>query len=333
MFQNIPNRKIKPSGKSPFVSIIFILLIFVVLGVASAFVALFFVTQQGEEVSVPNVIGKDFATAFDIFSKHQLQIKKVSQYHNTVAENHIISQSPPPGSMVRAGRQIKIIISLGPAQIEVPDLTGNSLFQAKNQLSRAGSEIYRGLKVGYISYIYSDKVSSDRIISQTPPPNFSAPKGTPVSLLVSMGAFPTYLYMIEFRGTTLKEVEKAMEKLDITLGRIDQEIRDDLPRGTIIDQSPLCGYKIKKDQPIHLVVSTKSYEEQEFRYKAFNYIVPQGFYEKDVRIVLVDEIGERDIYHKWREPGAKIELVLRVIGQAKVTIYLDGMLAEERELE
>lgn len=333
MFQNIRDRKINPSKRSPFLLIIVILLFFVALGVASTFVTFFFITAQGEEVNVPNVIGQDFAAAFDVLSKHQLQIKKVSQYHNAVAENHVISQSPPPGSMVRVGRQIRIIISLGPAKIEVPDLTGSSLFQAKNQLSRAGSEIYRGLKVGYISYIYSDKVPRDRIISQTPPPNFSASKGIPVSLLVSMGASPTYLYMTELRGTTLKEVEKAMEKLDITLGRIDQEIRDDLPRGTIIDQTPPYGSKIKKDQPIHLVVSTKSYEEQEFRYKALSYTVPQGFYEKDVKIVLVDEIGEQDIYHKWREPGAKIDLVLRVIGKAKAIIYLDGMLAEERELE
>lgn len=323
----------RSSNKSSFLLIIFLLIILGILGVSSAVVAFFFITAQGEEIRTPNVIGKDFAAAFDILSKHQLRIKKVSQYHASVPENHVISQSPPPGSMVRVGRQIKIITSLGTAQIEIPDLTGNSLIQAKNQLQRAGHELQRGLKVGYISYVYSEEALRDKIISQTPPANILVSKGTPVSLLVSMGPLPTYSYVPEFRGTALSEVQKTMGELDLTLGRIEQEIRDDLPRGTVIDQSPPYGYKVKKDQPINLVVSTKSYEEQEFRYKALSYIVPQGFYEKDVRIVLVDETGERDVYHKWREPGAKIDLVLRIRGKTRALIYLDGMLAEERKLE
>jgi hypothetical protein len=56
------------------------------------------------------------------------------QYSGDIPANHIISQDPPAGSEVKKGRSVRIVISRGPASVQVPNLKGLSLDQAETLL-------------------------------------------------------------------------------------------------------------------------------------------------------------------------------------------------------
>jgi hypothetical protein len=66
--------------------------------------------------------------------------------------------------------------------------------------------------------------------------------------------------------------------------------------------------------------------------KTFRYELAQGGTDSQVRIVLVDKYGERELFNGLRSPGAKIEVPVQTAGGARVKIYLNGILVEEQDL-
>jgi len=63
------------------------------------------------------------------------------------------------------------------------------------------------------------------------------------------------------------------------------------------------------------------------------YEIPQGSSESLVRIVMVDQHGERELFNGLRQPGSKVDLqVPKAGGAVRVMIYLNGILVEEKDL-
>ncbi|MBI3292877.1 MAG: hypothetical protein HYZ73_08750, partial [Elusimicrobia bacterium] len=60
--------------------------------------------------------------------------------------------------------------------------------------------------------------------------------------------------------------------------------------------------------------------------------LPQGASDRDVRIVIVDQLGEREIYRQRHAPGSKIDLPVVLQGPGKARIFLDNTLILERPL-
>ena len=60
--------------------------------------------------------------------------------------------------------------------------------------------------------------------------------------------------------------------------------------------------------------------------------MPNGTTRPQVRIVIVDKYGERELFNGLRQPGSKIEVPVQAAGGARVKIYLNGILVEEQDL-
>jgi beta-lactam-binding protein with PASTA domain len=72
-------------------------------------------------------------------------------------------------------------VSSGEQKIEVPNLVGKSVREAKLILEKSG------LKLGELSYDFSDEVPEGAIISQSIPEKSKVSSGTFVSVVVSLG--------------------------------------------------------------------------------------------------------------------------------------------------
>jgi len=66
--------------------------------------------------------------------------------------------------------------------------------------------------------------------------------------------------------------------------------------------------------------------------KTFHYELAQGGSDSQVRIVLVDKYGERELFNGQRSPGSKIDVPVQTAGGARVKIYINGILVEEQDL-
>jgi hypothetical protein len=136
-----------------------------------------------DEVLVPDVIGLAQAAAEDAIVAAGLNVGVVTTDNSdTVPFGDVISQDPVGGNVVLAGSDVDLVISLGPADVVVPDVVGLPQGAAEGAIAGAN------LVVGAVTTENSDTVPAGNVISQNPGGGASAAPGTPVDLVVSDGA-------------------------------------------------------------------------------------------------------------------------------------------------
>jgi beta-lactam-binding protein with PASTA domain len=91
----------------------------------------------------------------------------------------VISSSPPPGTKLDLPGAVDIVLSKGPATIQIPDLYGRSVGEARSMVEQLG------LRIAGISRDTSSLQPENTIIRQLPAAGQTVPAGGAVSLTVS----------------------------------------------------------------------------------------------------------------------------------------------------
>ena len=98
-----------------------------------------FVGTGPSTVEVPNVTGTTPAQAAEILEEAGLRLGSRSEdYSAGVAEGNIIYQDPTGGQSAEPGSAVNVTVSLGPEQVEVPEVYGVSLAEAQQLVDDAG---------------------------------------------------------------------------------------------------------------------------------------------------------------------------------------------------
>ena len=138
-------------------------------------------------VEVPNLSGQTVHQAITSLTAKAMSGKRLelgSQREilsDTIPEGQIIEQRPLAGTKVEAGSLVNVTMSKGPSRVEVPDLTGQLLPQAREAL------INVGLKLGGLNEVPSATMPKGRILRQNPAWGTKAKRGTSVSVTLSSG--------------------------------------------------------------------------------------------------------------------------------------------------
>lgn len=134
------------------------------------------------EVEVPKVDGLEIKAAYEALEKAGLTVKVHEYRHDKKIKKRIVlSQDPVGGKMVRAGRTILIVVSLGPELMPVPKLTGESLRTAKIQLSN------NKLRLGKVTFQDASYGQDEEVVKQNPAAGKDVPRGQEVHLTVRRG--------------------------------------------------------------------------------------------------------------------------------------------------
>jgi beta-lactam-binding protein with PASTA domain len=75
-----------------------------------------YMALKGEEVSVPEITGKEFSNSERVLASLGLKIKKRADRFSPEAPNTIIEQLPKPGETVKTGQMILVVVSKGPGE-------------------------------------------------------------------------------------------------------------------------------------------------------------------------------------------------------------------------
>jgi len=90
-------------------------------------------------VQVPRLYGNTPAQAESVLQGAGLELgTQSSDYNSDVAEGSIFYQDPSGGESVEPGSAVDVSVSLGPEQVEVPEVYGLSVSAAQTALSKAG---------------------------------------------------------------------------------------------------------------------------------------------------------------------------------------------------
>ncbi len=216
------------------------------LGLVSAYVAMVLSMEQ-DRVEVPRVIGLDAEGAGELLKEASLTARVVAEEFNPkVPKGRVSAQRPLAGTRAKLGTEVRLILSRGTDQLDVPNLGGVSFPQAQRLLAEAG------LVLGRVLRIHDDGHPQDTVIAQDPPAGASAIRGGAVSVLVSAGPWEEDVTLPDLRGRDLVSALNLLKELGLE-GRVTFE-RAASREGHVSAQAPAPGSTLKVGGEVQLVV-------------------------------------------------------------------------------
>ena len=131
-------------------------------------------------------------------------------------------------------------------QVDVPDVTGQSVTDASNNLRNAGFKVTTKSQP-------NDTVPVDQVFDQNPKGNTKADKGATVEIIYSGGVGEVKVPDVVSR--TQSAAESLLRSSDL-IPEVLSEASDLVPAGEVIRQSPAAGVTVAKRTVVQITVST-----------------------------------------------------------------------------
>ncbi len=134
-----------------------------------------FVSSGPADRPVPDVVGRTIADASNLLGQAGFAVNQVSEPSATVEEGRVIRTEPPADTVRPKGDAITVVVSTGPAEVNVISVVGLTRANARSSLESAGFVI--------AEENFDPTCSDTRVDSQSPEGNTSAPAGSTVTLV------------------------------------------------------------------------------------------------------------------------------------------------------
>ena len=192
------------------------------------------------EVTVPNVVGKDEATA-------RAAIEAAGLTVGTVTE--AVSQTVAANTKTAKGTKVNLVLSSGPSSVKVTDVIGHEQSRAEQELAAAGFQVS-------VKEAYSSDVRPGLVISTTPDRGTPAKPGSTVTMTVSQGKEKVTIPSVSV-GMTYEAAAEKLEDAGFT-GTISEatESSDSVGSGFVTRYSP--SGTVDPDGTVTIYVSTGS---------------------------------------------------------------------------
>ncbi|CAN5620144.1 hypothetical protein BH10ACI4_BH10ACI4_02620 [soil metagenome] len=199
----------KISTINRFFNLIFGALAMIAVAPFSAYLAMR-IAIHGREVEVPTLAGLTLPEAGKKASALGLRLNIENRFYapNSVAGT-VLSQSPTPKSVVRRDWTVRVTESLGPRQVSIPNLIGQSERPATIAIRRLG------LEVGAIAHIASPGPAGI-VLAQTPNPSDTPAASPRISLLLSAPE-PAAVTRPVYTPTPAAEAQPAAAPVAVTV--------------------------------------------------------------------------------------------------------------------
>jgi eukaryotic-like serine/threonine-protein kinase len=193
------------------------------------------VSSGKEQSTVPDVIGSTRDEAVAALTDRKLKWRVV-EVNSEQDVNVVTGQSPKAGTRVDQGTTVRINVSKGPKEIEVPSVLGQPFETARGVLLGAGFKVERG-----------DDVASDQpegtVAQQSPEAGSLAGAGATVTLRVSKG--PDTVAVPQVEGLDRDSAIAALEDAGFRVRETSRDTTDPGLEGVVLDQSPIAGAQAK----------------------------------------------------------------------------------------
>lgn len=155
-------------------------------------------------------------------------------FDDTAPAGTVLRTEPGPGTTLTVGADVTLVLSAGPAPVDVPEIAGDSQTDAAAALTAVG------LRPGTVTRRFDADVEAGTVLDSTPATGSQAPRGSAVDLVVADS-----LTVPTLRGTAIDTARATLERdgWTVTVGTPvfdagvngGSVVRSDLPAGTRVD--------------------------------------------------------------------------------------------------
>jgi serine/threonine-protein kinase len=206
-------------------------------------------TIHGRQENMPKLVGVSLDSARRITSRLGFELKVEDKIYGTQYPANVIAQQmPPPGTPLKMGQHVHVLVSLGPPQLTVPNLVGESVRVARI------TAIQRGLTLGDVAVIpWSGE--PDQVVAQEPPAATANVRTPAVNLLIATGEEPPAYLCPRFIGKPIADVRRLLEQNGLKVGQVTTVVTNGASQGIVLTQFPPAGSKIGPDAVFNFQVT------------------------------------------------------------------------------
>jgi len=205
----------------------------------------------GRSVTVPNLTGKSIPEAMGATAERGLAVAAQSgraRYDDQIPRDRILLQDPAPGALAKPAQTVRVVLSLGPREQRVPELTGLPPRAAASRLAQ------NGLELAAVSW-YRDPVARIGIVAQDPEPEMPVARNASVDVLTNRGRPEARFVMPDLVGRDAEKTRQRLETLGFRVGSARYEAYEGVAPNAILKQFPPAGYPISTHEVVSLTVS------------------------------------------------------------------------------
>ena len=158
----------------------------------------------------------------------------------------VLDQDPKGNTQADQGSTVKLVVSGGLGQVQVPSVQNLTEANARQLIEQAGLVVA-------VQQQPSETVDKGTVISQSPSAGTLVERGATVNITVSSGK--EEVEVPDVRGQSITTATNILTQAGFKVSQRDQ-VSPDVPVGKVVDTAPVAGTKVAPNSTITLLVST-----------------------------------------------------------------------------
>jgi len=287
--------------------------------------SIFFVAVKGgEQTLVPELRGKELAEALLELQVKELYPRIQLRYSQSAKDKgQILEQEPAAGTIVKAGRRIRLVVSQGVIVDRIENYIGRNIEDVRMDLqavaASSGSQ-FLSLKEP-LMYDFSGEAPGT-IIRQKPEAGTDISGPTRLEFVVSKGQADNVVTVPQFVGFPVSSALEQIGKAGIAFVFTLRELREGEKGETVVSQNPAAGVSVTSNDILTLTVNSPARLGENEVFSLFEYIMPKNPYPLPVRLEALLPSGERKRIIGVDYPGGKFTAPYRLPVDSVLTLYL-----------
>jgi beta-lactam-binding protein with PASTA domain len=262
-------------------------------------VSVFFITVRGaEETMVPDVRDKDLTAALMELQVKELYPRIQLRYsQNSADKGLILEQDPRPGTIVKAGRRIRLVVSQGVMINTIENYLGRNVDEVRMDLqalfasSSSSSAPLLSLKEPFM-YEYSAEAPGT-VLRQKPEPGTAISGPTVVEFVISRGLENTMITVPNLMGLSLTEVLEQIGHTGIDFTFKLRPVREGERAETVVAQNPGANATAASNTRVAITVAAPLSLDDGEVFGLFEYDMAKNPYPHLVRLEALLPSNER----------------------------------------
>jgi beta-lactam-binding protein with PASTA domain len=281
----------------------------------------FFVAIRGaEQTMVPDVRGLELTEALLELQVKELYPRIQLRYSQSASDRgNILEQSPEPGTIVKAGRRIRLVVSQGVVISNMENYVGRNIDEVRVDIQTlfASAGGYGGTGLPLLSlkepfmYQYSAEPPGT-ILQQSPEPGSPISGPTVLELVISRGLEREMIAIPDFTGLSIDAALALLGETGAPFSFSRRPPRSGEKPETVLSQSPVAGTLVAANTELSLVVSDPAELAEGEIFELFSYNLPPNPYPLPVSLEAVLPAGERRVLVTVNHPGGKFVVPYRL---------------------
>ncbi|MDC7232275.1 MAG: PASTA domain-containing protein [Spirochaetales bacterium] len=286
-----------------------------------SFLITFFVSVRGaEQTLVPDVTGELLMDGLISLQEKELYPRIQVRYtEDPLEKNRIISQDPKAGSVVRAGKRVKLMISKGAVVDKVGSYTGQSLSDVKTQLQTLFASYTPLMVIKEPVVFVFDDAPPGTILEQKPEADTPLAGLTELVFIVSRGPVGESYNIDDFVGLRwVDAVGRLVRSSQPFTFTVSEEKDGD--NSVVMEQSPGAGESVLAGTRIQFTVSTPDRLARDERFGLIELTLPDYPVSVDLTVERTEVAGRPESVIEMKHPGGAFSMPYREKVGTEITV-------------